>query len=901
MSAIARLTLVATFFAATFATAEPPVENRRDAHGDPLPKGAVARLGTERLRSEDTIIFAVLSPDRKLLATTSPHTLTVWDMNTGHPCRVGAPPQPWIVRVGHPDWVSRIAFTPDGKTLAVGMLDYGKSNHTIRLYEIGTGKLVRTISGLTRHADRLEFSRDGRFLFAVLHDDRFAIWDIANATQMNLDEFPTVVTDLAFAANGQHVALAVGEYGKTKSIQVHEVAGGKLVKRLDREDAAAWSLTYSPDGRSLCWLQPSPTPAPAAARYTEVQVWDVESGKLRQRSGPINFRGDPALKNMSGARGFYFSPAGKRIAIANGLGQFPDESAVIVVDAGTFAETGRFHEPTARQHLYGLSFLDNDTLFTWGNHHSFSFWNLKTGQESRLAGEVIMPVTALAFGPDGRSLVVAARGTNSACRVCDWKTGQSVERVVGPAPRYSNPVLASNGSTLITPSVDGKVLRITDPLTGKEIASWPAPPVFHSLAISRDGRTLAGVNNDGMIMVCDARTGEERLRQKVENSSGVTSAIFSPDGLRLYVGSWEGIQMFDVTNRRRMTVLGGPPPKPKQAAVPDRMAMPHRPIDFENERREAEQRRKQWNEKGYNVSADYVAITADGKRLLSSQSEIVRVWDVEAGWQCAIVRFPKTLGASSVRHPLAVAPDGTWVAVGEGRGERGGLIGIWDPHTGQRIHRFEGHLGAANALAVSADGRLLASGGSDTTTLLWDLSGIQPPKPIVTIGEDELKRSWLALAGSDPVAAYRSVGQLSASPRAAVPFIRRQLENDRALEPLWIADRVAELDSTKFATREAASRDLATLGWTAEPALRNALASDRASAEFRRRAQALLDALPEEKHDRIGVIASRVTEVLERIGNPDARALLADLATGPPAARLTTDSRATLARLLIFR
>jgi len=113
-------------------SAEPP---RFDAHGDPLPAGALLRFGTIRFRQGDGINNSAISPDGRLLATTAHRTVAVWEIATGRRlhllnCDVSR------------EWSSpTVAFSPDGKLLACASeFDVGA-----RIWDMATGKLVRTI------------------------------------------------------------------------------------------------------------------------------------------------------------------------------------------------------------------------------------------------------------------------------------------------------------------------------------------------------------------------------------------------------------------------------------------------------------------------------------------------------------------------------------------------------------------------------------------------------------------------------------------------------------------------------------------------------------------------------------------------------------------------------------
>src|SRR5947209_7888543 len=68
-------------------------EPRPDLYGDPLPEGAVARLGSIRLRPGGAVSHLAFSPDGKRLAAWSEAGLSVWDADTGRELRRAAVPR----------------------------------------------------------------------------------------------------------------------------------------------------------------------------------------------------------------------------------------------------------------------------------------------------------------------------------------------------------------------------------------------------------------------------------------------------------------------------------------------------------------------------------------------------------------------------------------------------------------------------------------------------------------------------------------------------------------------------------------------------------------------------------------------------------------------------------------
>jgi hypothetical protein len=130
-----------------------------------------------------------------------------------------------------------------------------------------------------------------------------------------------------------------------------------------------------------------------------------------------------------------------------------------------------------------------------------------------------------------------------------------------------------------------------------------------------------------------------------------------------------------------------------------------------------------------------------------------------------------------------------------------------------------------------------------------------------------------------------------------VEVIRQHLKVTAAgPDPRRLEKLIAELDSDNFVEREKASRELAEAGAAAEEALRRALDKDP-TTEVRLRVQELLDQISKGGRSPERMRSVRAVEVLERIGTPQARALLADLARQAGDTALGEEMRASLQRL----
>ena len=251
-------------------------------------------------------------------------------------------------------------------------------------------------------------------------------------------------------------------------------------------------------------------------------------------------------------------------------------------------------------------------------------------------------------------------------------------------------------------------------------------------------------------------------------------------------------------------------------------------------------------------------------------------------------RTGRTIAAS------AASPDGRtlWVAYSTSE-----IVGF-EVATGKPRRTLTGHRGYVGGLALSTDGRRMLSAGHDSTALVWDVSlaGAAPPRrePLTEAGAEKLSET---AAGSDPRAAFAAMAELATAPDRAVAVLRRQVKPAPAGPSAADVDRIfADLDSPKFAVREAASKELRGFGESAVPAVRQAL-EKAPPLEVRLRADAFLRQFDPAETSPARVRQVRAVELLEAVGTPAAKGLLAELAAGAASAPLTLDAAAALKRL----
>jgi WD40 repeat protein len=122
-----------------------------DSLGDPLPPGAILRLGTTRFHHLDAIDALTFSPDGRMLISSDNNVVRAWNMSTGQEL----PP----FRVEN---ASGVVFLPCGKKLAVAQLEEG-----IVLYDMAR-RPVRRITDKGHGAGMLGVSPDGAILASLI-------------------------------------------------------------------------------------------------------------------------------------------------------------------------------------------------------------------------------------------------------------------------------------------------------------------------------------------------------------------------------------------------------------------------------------------------------------------------------------------------------------------------------------------------------------------------------------------------------------------------------------------------------------------------------------------------------------------------------------------------------------
>lgn len=511
---------------------------------------------------------AALSPDGKLLAVgirayKAPlKLLRLIDATSGELVRE--------IKGEGEGWFLSVAFTQDGKTLALGSKD------EIALVDVETGKLVDLLTAKMSTVAFLGFSPDAKTLISHSHDNKVRLWDVATKkfrTQFDADaaghsvfplptglrepahdEFFGKTNGTALSPDGKVVAV-----GTSTCVQLWDVVAGKQLFP-EQKPADGWNkVAFSPDGRLLL-----------VGNWKYSRLWDSVTGEIRKEL--------PA-----GTAWGVFSPDGKKLAFARYQREEDKEAPVAYIwDIADGKELFRLEHPRKKQFSFEkLAFgPDGRTLLTlctyqenagYPNCAMVHRWDTRNGKPLSNIHRKDTNAWPSAIAADGRTAAIVLF---PGLLLTDVENDEDLwTRKDGTPEGWSGyPVFSPDAGFLFVWSGDGYVAmweiatrsviaRLCLRRDGAiKLAKWPTQdkdskgereiPVnqaaIETLAVSPDGRFVATseqferhfrVSSPKPVPLPVIRIWEAATGKEVQRLDGFRSAsqslAFSPDGLRL--------------------------------------------------------------------------------------------------------------------------------------------------------------------------------------------------------------------------------------------------------------------------------------------------------------------------------------------------------------------------------
>jgi WD40 repeat protein/serine/threonine protein kinase len=572
-----------------------------------------------------------LAPDDSRIAFQGPG-------ETVHIVEVAPAAEPTILH-GHSGAILTLRFSPDGQSLFSS-----SENQSARLWNLAAGpkkpSYQRLVMESQVYAESAAFSPDGQTLATLGHEQSsIRLWDVATGQARDRLALPGPHRGLAFSPTGESL-LTKGYDGVLRLL---EAATGRERQTFDEDPWPMMGVVaFSPDGSTL-------TSASQVFTTGKLRFWEVASG---QRRGAVK---DQRVAIYSAA----YSPDGRMVATSDYTGR------VTLYDPATGDELRQWTLPgSVREAVFSSDSRHLITANGNGTAYVLRLEDAPTGKRAQAE-----PRT-----PEGkpqqrrRELLELRRqqpGTPAAL-----EAARELRGLPSPFDRFRREQIPPSERLKWQPE------ELVAVFGEHRLRTWGTA---HSLALSPDGKWLAGGGFMDAIHLWDTTTGHEsELLQGLRFLDKVEALMFSPDG-KLLASAPHGteVKLWDTATWK-------------------------------------EQARFQ----GHGGYVRALTFAPDGQSLATASDDgTAKLWSVRGGRP--LQTFTAHMGG--VRC-LAFSRDRQNLATG-GVDQ---TVKVWDTATGTQRGAFTGHRAPLRAVAVAPNGRSLASVSEDLVLMRWDLGAQQP-------------------------------------------------------------------------------------------------------------------------------------------------------------------------------
>jgi RNA polymerase sigma factor (sigma-70 family) len=663
-----------------------------DRHGDPLPAGAVARLGTERFRHGGQGLqgLAFLPDGRTLVgaAANGGHAIWFWEADTGR-----------LRRTMRTEPLSIRGFTlaPDGRRIAIGGFLPVEGDQPIRgaihVLDVASGKVVWVFARSDVDTDHcsLALTPDGKFLISL--GDRSGILrieEIATGVEILRQQFPgDILSNLVLSPDGTSLAVSTGP--NTRKVYLWKWQTGEKPRSIRVRENGHRFLAFSPDGKVLAGADDS---------NQDIRLWDVASSRVRMEIRISESDGSP--------RGHLaFSPDGKILACT---GHHRDQTGVILLwDPRTGRSLGRLETGAAGPEL--LTFSPDSRRIATATISGARVWDLASGKELAAEDEAhLASIESLAVSV--HDLVATASGDHTV-RLWDLATGRQRQKLQHGS-RVQAIALSPDGTKLASSSLDDTV-RLWDAQTGREIyrlAGHGKTGGRRSLGFTPDSSRLLSWGDDSYLRIWDVGNGKA-LAEYALRPSGVKfpgedgdgngiermnlllgASAFSPDGRMFVMSVSTHFYAFAVDTGRELAKF-----PTGMRSVSSLTISPDSKTMLAN---------------GWGAAIQ--TKLPDGRmRFSTAPNHPVYLCELPTGKLLKSLELPGSIGG-----PVAFSAAGKLFA--EASGESNLAIRICAMPDGKEVRSFQGFRSNVRSLAFAPDGEQLISGMLDSTALVWNLT-----------------------------------------------------------------------------------------------------------------------------------------------------------------------------------
>lgn len=572
-----------------------------------------------------------------------------------------------IVQKGHDQAVLAVTISPDSNYAATGSRD-----KTIKLWELSSGREVRTFFGHEGSVNCIDFSRDGKYMITSSGDKTVRLWDVLAGKEIFSAKPATkLLTAAAFSPDMKYFVSA--GYGDAAS--VWDMATKKIIRQIpvnaDQGSGYGINTAFSPDGKWLAFGEDNRTATVYSTsdwerKFTFKQdegwcggcaTWvdfsrDSRSLVMASNKGPVRL-----YSLSSGALIREYTSEEKDIvsvAIKN------DREIVLIsktqlirweIDSGK--ELERITIPTQAEINEGVLTSSGNQVLLACDNNTVLVWDIN-------AHKINLVLTGILNQRD-------KGGVN-------YDPNSYWESHIAKYLRLKNNLLMSQDGKSLLKGKFGKAIRQWDIATGRTLTEYTA----HDKAavcyeFSRDGKLLLSGGADGKVILWDVATSDT-IQVINAHREPIFDVHFSKDESKVICSSWDATaKIFDLATGERLHYF-----------------------DFTN------------------ASAYNVQFSGNDLYVFAAHlDKTLKMWEIDTK---RVVR--EFVGHTDVISSICRSSDSEKIVSGSWDGS----IRLWRVATGLAEMKYEGHRGGVYTVMFSSDEKILFSGGADRLVKAWDVA-----------------------------------------------------------------------------------------------------------------------------------------------------------------------------------
>ncbi|KJU84075.1 Serine/threonine protein kinase domain protein [Candidatus Magnetobacterium bavaricum] len=679
-----------------------------------------------------------ITPDgtRALSAGSDDKTLRLWDINEGK-CLT--------TLYGHNDWVTCVCVTSDGK-FAIS----GSNDKTLRLWDIGpnventTGKCVRVLSGYADGITAVAVTPDSRYILAGCTDGSLLLFNLLNGRQLRVYEGNEgSITSLAITPDSLYVVVGRAN----EKLSLYNIVTGKPLRTFTGHTGSVTSVAISHSGTLLL----------TGSEDRAIRLYNLSTTECLH-----TFRGH----------------TGGVLCVALSA----DETLAI---SGSKDETLCLWDIRTHQRIVLFKKFEGPAMAITpsGNRAVYGIWNgikiVEIANRYSLSYAIAIPVSS-----------VEAEEREAAFK----KEIEHARSLIQANNIMEVPAIIKKAREIKGYEKDREALEIKEQMAAyfpkKELLdAWPLntwelnnPEHYtggvNAVAVTQDDRYAIVGAEDGRLYLWEIETTE--LKAVFEGHQGsVTTLDISPDGRHVISGSKDKtLRLWELPEESGAHIE-------LEATLSQTISLTYRPSGSKTE--PETQKRCKHVFHGHDGIISKVVFATDPRYALSQDDKgLLFFWDLlnkesirtlydkdgctvaalhpdlryaVSGrsdgtitiWDIALdehYRTFKMLNKSVTA--VAVSADGRFILTG---GLYDGTIQLWDFRSGRSLRSFSGHTGGVTTVSFSSDVKYILSVGADKTIRIWDIETNKELRKFTLHGEDIntavfSPNGWLVVTGS---------------------------------------------------------------------------------------------------------------------------------------------------------